>query len=139
MRRRARLLWRELGLAIALALLAGTGACGGDGGETPQEELSIVVIHVTINANVPTMYKVRVNAHLGGMGDSVLTFPNTPTGRPIQSGDSLALLIPTTRYGKLDLGLAGLDANDVTVATGNGQVDIMVGRQVDVTILLSAL
>jgi hypothetical protein len=138
MRRLVEAASQKLLLAAALVLLVGTGACGGDGGE-PQEDLSIVVIHVNFNSNVPTMYQVRVNAHLGGMGDSVLTFPNTATSRPIQSGDTLALLIPTTRSGILDLGISGLDANGGTVATGNGQVLIEVGDRVDVTIMLQAL
>ena len=134
MRRRTALLQ----LALALPLVLGAGACGGSG-EMPEEELSVVVIQVTFSGSVPAMYKVRVNAHLGGMGDSVLTFPNTPNGRAIQSGDTMALLIPVTRSGMLDLGLSGLDANDRTVATGNGQVVIAVGRRVDVTIVLSAV
>lgn len=124
---------------LALALLLGAGACD-DGSEAPQEEdLSVVVIQVTFNANVPTMYQVRVNAHLGGLTDSVLTFPNSPTGRAIQSGDTLALLIPTTRMGMLDLIISGLDADGRTVAMGNGQVMIEVGKRVDTTILLSAI
>ena len=132
MRRRAALLQ----LALALPLLL--GACG-DGGGMPEEELSVVVITVTFDGSVPTMYKVRVNAHLGGMGDSVLTFPNTPNGRAIKSGDTMALLIPITKSGMLDLGLSGLDANDRTVATGNGQVLIAVGKSAYVTIMLSAV
>jgi hypothetical protein len=51
----------------------------------------------------------------------------------------MALLIPVTRSGMLDLGLSGLDANDRTVAMGNGQVVIAVGMRVDVTIVLSAV
>jgi hypothetical protein len=136
MRRRSFLLESVL----ALALLLGTGACGGDSEATPPEEdLSVVVIQVTFNSNVPTMYQVQVKAHLGGLNDSVLTFPITKTDRPIQSGDTMALLIPTTRMGMLDLGISGLDANGATVATGNGQVTIEVGRRVDTTIVLQAL
>jgi len=125
-------------VALALALMIGPGACGSSE-MMPQEDLSSVVIQVTFNSNVPTMYQVRVNAHLGGMGDSVLTFPASSTGRAIQSGDTMALLIPITRSGMLDLGLSGLDANGGTVAAGNGQVMIDVGKRVDVTILLSAV
>ena len=127
-----------LGLGLALALLLGAGACGGSEA-APEEDLSVVVIQVTFNSNVPTMYQVRVNAHLGGLTDSVLTFPNTSTGRAIQSGDTLALLIPITRMGMLDLIISGLDADGRTVAMGNGQVMIEVGKRVDTTILLTAL
>jgi hypothetical protein len=126
-------------VALALALVIGPGACGSSEMMMPQEDLSIVVIQVTFNSNVPTMFQIRVNAHLGGMGDSVLTFPASSTGRAIQSGDTMALLIPTTRSGMLDLGLSGLDANGTTVAAGNGQVVIAVGSRVDVTIVLSAV
>ena len=125
-------------LGLALALLLGTGACGGSEA-APEEDLSVVVIQVTFNSNVPTMYQVQVRAHLGGLTDSVLTFPNSATGRAIQSGDTMALLIPTTRMGMLDLSISGLDANGRAVAAGNGQAIIAVGDRVDVTIVLSPL
>ena len=135
---------RSLGLALALALALATtlgpAACGGDGGEAPpQEELSVVVIQVTFASNVPTMYQVQVKAHLGGLNDSTLTFPTSNTGRAIQSGDTMALLIPISRMGMLDLNLSGLNANGTTVATGSGQVMIEVGKRVDKTIPLSAV
>ena len=133
MRRRSFL----LAPVLALALLLGAGGCGGDGGEAPQEEdLSVVVIQVSFTSNVPTMYQVQVRAHLGGLNDNVLTFPITKTDRPIQSGDTMALLIPITRMGMLDLTLSGLDANGGTVATGSGQVPIVVGGQAYKTIML---
>jgi len=124
-------------VALALALAIGPGACGSSE-MMPQEELSSVVIQVTFNSSVPTMYQVQVKAHLGGLNDSVLTFPLTK-GRAIQSGDTMALLIPITRMGMLDLNISGLDANGGTVATGNGQVMIEVGKRVDITIVLSAV
>jgi hypothetical protein len=124
-------------LALLLALAVSAGACD-DGG--PQEPVSTVVIHVNFPANVPSLYQIRVNAHLGSAGmDASLVFPDSPTRDPIPSGATLALLIPTTRMGLLDLIVAGLDTGGSAVAMGNGQTTIEVGKRVDVTIQLSAL
>jgi hypothetical protein len=126
-----------LGLLLALAVSVGAGACD-DGG--PQEPVSTVVIHVNFPASVPSLYQIRVNAHLGSAGmDAALLFPDSPTPDPIPSGATLALLIPTTRMGLLDLIVSGLDAGGNAVAMGNGQTTIAVGDRVDVTIPLSAL
>jgi len=56
----------------------------------------------------------------------------------VAAGATLALLIPTTRSGLLDLIVYGLDANQTPVARGNGQTTIAVGDRVDVTITLTA-
>jgi hypothetical protein len=123
---------------LVLALAVAAGACKGE--ETAAEDQSIVVIHVTFGSNVPAMYQIRVNAHLGSGGvDSVLTFPNTATDRTIQSGDTLALLIPTSRTGTVDLNISGLNRDGQVVAAGTGQAMIVVGEQVDKTIVLSPL
>jgi hypothetical protein len=124
-------------LALAPALLLSPAGCGSNGETPPEEDLSVIFITVTWTSNIPTMYQIQVKAHLGGLNDSVLTFPPTKTDRTIQSGDTLALLIPTTRTGMLDLNFSGLDANGLTVATGSGQVMIEVGKRVDKTIVLS--
>jgi hypothetical protein len=57
---------------------------------------------------------------------------------PIASGETLALLIPPTRMGLLDLIVFGLDGSQNPVARGNGQTTITVGDRVDVTITLNA-
>jgi hypothetical protein len=124
------------GLAPTLALLVaiGAGACGG--GDAVGEDQSVVVIHLNIEAGVPELRQIHVAAHLGSAGlDSDLYFPTTPQG-PIASGATLALLIPTTRSGLLDLILFGLNAGHDPVARGNGQTTIMVGGRVDTTITL---
>jgi hypothetical protein len=128
--------WR---LTLVLALLAGAGACGdgGGGGATPEEQ-SIVVITLNFEVGVPELRQIRVNAHLADPAmDSDLYFPTAPAGA-IQSGATLALLIPTTRMGLLDLIVFGLDAGGTAVARGNGQTTIAVGDRVDKTISLSA-
>ena len=127
--------WRPL-LVLALAIAA--GACKEE--EPAEEDQSVVVIQVTFGSNVPAMYQIRVNAHLGSGGvDSVLTFPNAATDRTIQSGDTLALLIPITRTGMLDLNISGLNRDGQVVATGTGQTTIAVGERVDKTIVLLGL
>jgi len=126
--------WR---LTLVLALLAGAGACGDGGGTTPEEQ-SIVVITLNFEVGVPELRQIRVNAHLADPAmDSDLYFPTVPAG-PIQSGATLALLVPTTRMGLLDLIVFGLDAGGTAVARGNGQTTIAVGDRVDKTISLSA-
>ena len=120
---------------LALALLLGAAACGGTAGS--QEDQSIVVIHVNIDASAPPLHQIKVAAHLGDFGlDDQLFFPVTPTAAAIPPGATLALLIPTTRSGLLDLIITGLDANQTAVAMGNGQTTIAVGERVDVTISL---
>ena len=127
--------WR---LPLVLALLAGAGACGDNGGGATPEEQSIVVIMLNLAAGVPELRQIRVNAHLANPAmDTDLYFPAAPAG-PIQSGATLALLIPITRSGLLDLIVFGLDAVGTAVARGNGQTTIAVGDRVDYTISLSA-
>jgi hypothetical protein len=129
---------RLLALGLALVLVAGAAGCG-DGGLQPQEDQSIVVIQVNFEGAVPELRQIKVAAHLGSAGmDAELFFPSTPTSGPIPAGTTLALLIPTTRSGLLDLIVYGLDASQTAVARGNGQTTIAVGERVDVTITLSA-
>jgi hypothetical protein len=124
---------RRLIPMLALLVAFGTGACGGD---AVGDDQSIVVIHVNIEAGVPELHQIHVAAHLGSAGlDSDLFFPTMPQG-PIASGATLALLIPKTRSGLLDLILFGLNAGQDPVAQGNGQTIIVVGGRVDPTITL---
>jgi hypothetical protein len=124
-------------LALAVSVALGAAACGG-GGNTVTEDQSIVVIHLNFDASVPALHQIKVSAHLGNAGlDDQLFFPTTPAGA-IPTGATLALLIPTTRSGLLDLIITGLDANQSAVAMGNGQTTIAVGDRVDVTISLAA-
>jgi len=123
----------------ALALLAGATGCGDGGGNAQTEEPSIVVIQVNFGGGVPELRQIKVAAHLGSAGmDAELFFPTSPNPTPIPAGATLALLIPTTRSGLLDLIVYGLDANQTPVARGNGQTTIAVGDRVDVTITLTA-
>jgi hypothetical protein len=124
-------------LPLALVLLLAASACGG-GVAGQGDDQSVVVIHVNIEVGVPELHQIHVAAHLGSAGmDADLYFPTSPQG-PIPSGATLALLIPTTRSGLLDLVLFGLDANQTMVARGNGQTTIAVGDRVDTTITLVA-
>src|SRR5262249_48808852 len=92
---------------------------------------------VNFEAGVPELRQIHVAAHLGSAGmDADLYYPTMPQG-PIASGSTLALLIPKTRMGLLDLIVFGLDASQTPVARGNGQTAIFVGGRVDTTITLS--
>jgi len=125
-------------LALPLLFAFAIGACGGDAPPPPPPEVqSVVVITVNIAAGVPELHQIRVAAHLGSAGmDADLYYPPSPGGA-IQSGATLAILIPSTRMGLLDLILYGLDANQTMVARGNGQTTIAVNQRVDTTITLS--
>jgi hypothetical protein len=124
-------------LLVVLFVLLGAGACG-SGGDAVAEDQSVVVIQVNFEGQIPEIRQIHVAAHLGSAGmDADLYFPTTPHG-PIASGATLALLIPTTRSGLLDLILFGLDASHNPVARGNGQTTIVVGGRVNTTITLRA-
>jgi len=119
---------------LAVLILLGAGGCGS--GDVAAEDDSVVVIQVNFDAGVPEVRQIHVAAHLGSAGmDADLYFPTTPMG-PIASGSTLALLIPKTRSGLLDLILYGLDGSQNPVARGNGQTTITVGGQVITTITL---
>jgi hypothetical protein len=116
----------------------GVGACGGGDGAAAEDQ-SIVVIHVNFDATAVELHQIKVSAHLGDAGlDNTLLFPVMPRPEPIQPGATLALLIPITRTGMLDLIVTGLDANMTAVAKGNGQTTISVGDRVDFTISLAS-
>jgi len=131
---------RGRSLLLALALVVGAGACSdsaGGGGPT-EEPQSIVVIKVNFDASAVALHQIKVAAHLGSAGmDATLFFPVTPSPEAIAPGATLAILIPITRMGLLDLIVTGLDANKTPVAMGNGQTTIAVGDRVDVTISLN--
>jgi hypothetical protein len=129
---------RRLLLLSALASLLGAGACGGATGDATNGE-SVVVIHVNFEVGVPEVNQIRVAAHLGsaGVDSGDLYFPAQPRDA-IPSGATLALLIPPTRSGLLDLIVYGLDRSQNPVARGNGQTTIVVGDRVDVTVTLMA-
>lgn len=129
---------RKLRLLLALAVVLGASACG-DPAADNEEVQSIVVIHVSFDDAALELHQIRVAAHLGDEGvDSTLTFPDARTAARIPSGATLALLIPTTRMGRLDLILFGLDSAGTAIARGNGQTTLAIGQRVDVTISLGA-
>jgi hypothetical protein len=119
--------------ALVVVLGAGAGGCGGQTGDSTNGE-SVVVITVIYAPGVPEVNQIQVNAHLAAGADSGdLLFPNSPRSA-IPSGSTLALLIPTTRMGLLDLIVVGLDASQNPVARGTGQTTIRVGEQVTVSV-----
>lgn len=125
--------------ALALALSLGGSACGGGDGDGTSEVQSIVVLHVNFDASAVELHQIEVAAHLANPAmDNRLLFPVSPRPEPIPPGATLAILIPTTRSGLLDLSLTGFDGNHVAVATGNGQTTIAVGDRVDYTVMLMA-
>ena len=129
---------RRLFLFSTVALALGAGGCGGTSSELGADGESVVVIHLNLDANVPELHQIHVAAHLGSADlDSDNYFPVAPRMTPIASGETLALLIPPTRMGLLDLIVFGLDGSQNPVARGNGQTTISVGDRVDVYITLN--
>ena len=125
------LLLSLLTLTLALAL----GACG-DGGAAAEEQ-SIVVLRVNFDATAVELHQIRVGAHLANPAmDNTLLFPAARTPEPIPSGATLALLLPITLSGMLDLNVSGLNAMGNPVAAGSGQAIIVVGTRVYYTIEL---
>jgi hypothetical protein len=132
-------------LALAVALLLGPAACGDGGAATDggvnTDNQSIIVIHIVIEANVPELHRIRVDAHLANGGiDNTLYFPqDMARAAPITSTDTLALLIPITRDGPVDMKVYGLDAAGNPVASDPAvHVVIAVGERFDVNADLAA-
>jgi len=129
--------WSLPTVLLTLTLALGLGGCG-DGGAAADEQ-SIVVLTVNFDASAVELHQIRVGAHLANPAmDNTLLFPAARTPAPIPSGATLALLLPTTLSGMLDLNVSGLGAMGMPVATGSGQVIISVGKRVNYTIELKA-
>jgi hypothetical protein len=127
-----------LALVMTLAAALGVPACGSDGvGGIDTTGQSLVVITVNIMPGVPDLHQIRVHAHLANPAmDTTPVFPPSPTPGPIPSGATLALLLPTTFKGLLDLTLDGLDNAGQTIANGKGQAMIVVGGRTDVPVMM---
>jgi hypothetical protein len=127
-----------LALALAMTAALGTPSCGSEaGGGIDTKDQSLVVITLDIMAGVPDLYQIRVHAHLANPAmDTTPVFPPDPTPGPIASGATLALLLPNTFNGLLDLTLDGLDKGGQTVANGKGQATITVNGRTEVSIMM---
>ena len=125
-------------LALALMAALGVPACGSDaGGGIDTKGQSVVVITLDIMDGVPDLHQIRVHAHLANPAmDTTPLFPPDRTPGPIASGATLALLLPTTFMGLLDLTLDGLDNSGQTVANGKGQATLAVGGRTYVSIMM---
>jgi cysteine-rich repeat protein len=99
---------------------------------------SVVLLNVEAGANIPQVAALRVTMSTAQSHDTKV-FSAQPSTNPVAFPTSLALVIPRSRSGRLDLVVEGLDATaQATVASGTAQTIIAVGGQVQTSILLLA-
>jgi len=124
---------KRLGLLLALLTTLPGAAC--DDSTTN----SLVVVTVTAAPSMPAVSQLRVRASNASSTQTKL-FPESSHGMPIvfdsSSNTSLALTLPKSRSGELQILIEALDASSNPVAVGSNKVDIVVGGRADVTISL---
>jgi cysteine-rich repeat protein len=96
---------------------------------------SAVIVKVTANPDVPSVFQLRASVSNGGQG-AMRWFPTTPAAQPIVFDTSFSLTVPHDRTGALDIALDGLDTAGTTVANGAGSVELHGGEDGSVTITL---
>ncbi|HXU06716.1 MAG TPA: hypothetical protein VN903_37425 [Polyangia bacterium] len=97
---------------------------------------SVVVVKVTADADVPSVFQLRAFVSNAGDGETRV-FPETAAAQPIVFDTSFSLTLPRARTGALDISLDGL-AGGEAVANGTATVDLHAGDDVTVTITLHA-
>jgi cysteine-rich repeat protein len=115
--------------AAVLALLAGLEGC--------RQADSVVLVNVDAEAGVSPITSLRVTMSTAKTHDSKV-FPAQSAVDPLLFPASLALVIPRSRSGRLDLVVEGLDAATETVASGTAQTVIAVGGQAQADVVLAA-
>ena len=118
-------------VSIGLPLLATLVATACD------ESDSVVVVKVTADTAVPSVFQLRASVSNAGAGVTRL-FPAAPSAEPIAFDTAFSLTVPRSRTGALDIALDGLDGDGAVVANGAETVDLHVGDNVTVTIALRA-
>jgi hypothetical protein len=96
-----------------------------------------VVVKVTADAEVAGVFQLRARVSNAGEGQSRL-FPAAAGAQPIVFDTSFSLTVPRARTGALDIAVDGLDDGGAAIANGAGTVDLRVGDNVTVTIMLQA-
>jgi cysteine-rich repeat protein len=112
-------------LALLLSTLVAVG-CG--------QSSTVIVLTVTASPDVPSVDHVRVTLSNAGMSD-VKVYPESTVKTPIAFPARLAIVVPASRSGIVDLALDGLDAATI-VANGGGSVPITSGQRTSVSLAL---
>ena len=119
----------KMHLLLGLGILAGFSAC--------KKADSVVVVNVSINADVSSIYSLRVAMSTAQAHDSKV-YPPTPSATAIPSSASLAIVLPRSRTGRLDLAVDGVGTAENIVAHGTAQTDIIAGGTATVSIIVAA-
>ena len=119
----------KMHLMLGLGILAGFSAC--------KKADSVVVVNVSINADVSSIYSLRVAMSTAQAHDSKV-YPTTPSATAIPSSASFAIVLPRSRTGRLDLAVDGVGTSEKIVAHGTAQTDIIAGGTATVSIIVAA-
>jgi cysteine-rich repeat protein len=111
-------------LPLLCAVLVG---CGGP---------SVIVVSVTAES-LPPISQIRITMS-NARTNSVRVYPQVDAPATIQFPTSLAIVVPHSRSGALDLALEGLDASGQVVAHGIASTAIRVGDRTNVSVTLKA-
>jgi fibro-slime domain-containing protein len=113
---------------LFLALLAGLSAC--------KQSDSVVVVNVAIDADVSPIYSLRVVLSTAQSHDSKI-YPATAATAALPAQTSLAMVLPRSRSGLLDVAIEGLDVAGNSVAHGTAQTTIIVGDTATASVVVS--
>jgi hypothetical protein len=105
------------GTICAVVAAVALGACSGR---------SVVVVSLTADPGISSIAKIRVTMSNAGRAE-IRTYPQVDRGQPVQFPTSLAIVLPHSRSGTLDLAFDGLDASMTVVANGAAQATIKLG------------
>ena len=119
----------KMRLLVALGILAGISSC--------KDADSVVVVNVSINSDVQPVYSLRVSMSTAQAHDTK-TYPANASKTAMPSSVSLAIVVPRSRAGQMDLALDGLDSDGKPIAHGTAQTAIIVGGTAPVSVVLAA-
>jgi cysteine-rich repeat protein len=119
----------KMRLLLGLGILAGLSAC--------KKADSVVLVNVSINADVSSVYSLRASMSTAQAHDSKI-YPDKPSATAMPSSASFAIVLPRSRTGRLDLAVDGVGTADKIVAHGTAQTDIIVGGMATVSIIVAA-
>ncbi len=116
-------------LLLVTAFLVGLSAC--------KQSDSVVLVNVSIDSNVQSVYSLRV-AMSTAQAQDTKTYSATPSSSPIPASSSLVIVVPRSRTGRLDLAFDGLDYTGTSVSHGTARAVIVVGGTATASVSLVA-
>jgi cysteine-rich repeat protein/uncharacterized repeat protein (TIGR03803 family) len=119
----------KMRLLLGLGILTGLPAC--------KKADSVVLVNVSINADVPSVYSLGVAMSTAQTHDSKI-YPDKPSATAMPTSASFAIVLPRPRTGRLDLAVDGIGTSEKIVAHGTAQTDIIMGGTATVSIIVAA-